>query len=139
MASKPCKNLAFHVKTSRACHSNVGMRGAWNLCTAARKGRQPKATTMKTYWVYMMQSANNRALYIGVTNNLDRRVREHKEGSGSVFTAKYKCHKLVYYEEFGLIDQAILREKKLKKLSRANKEKLINAMNPQRIDLLEQQ
>ena len=87
----------------------------------------------------MMQSANGKALYTGVTNDLVRRVCEHKEGSGSVFTAKYKCHKLVYYEEFGLIDQAILREKKLKKLSRANKEKLINAMNPQRIDLLEQQ
>ena len=86
-----------------------------------------------------MQSANGKALYTGVTNDLVRRVCEHKEGSGSVVTAKYKCHKLVYYEEFGLIDQAILREKKLKKLSRANKEKLINAMNPQRIDLLEQQ
>ena len=94
---------------------------------------------MNTYWVYMMQSANGKALYTGVTNDLVRRVCEHKEGGGSVFTARYKCHKLVYYEEFGLIDQAILREKKLKKLSRANKEKLINAMNPQRIDLLEQQ
>ena len=85
-----------------------------------------------------MQSANNRALYIGVTNNLDRRVREHKEGSGSVFTAKYKCHKLVYYEEFGLIDQAILREKEIKNMTRADKEKLIDAINPQRIDLFNQ-
>jgi putative endonuclease len=93
---------------------------------------------MKTYWVYMMQSENGRALYTGVTNDLDRRVREHKEGSGSVFTAKYKCHKLVYYEDFGLIDQAIEREKKIKKLSRANKEKLIDKMNPNRIDLFEQ-
>jgi putative endonuclease len=93
---------------------------------------------MKTNWVYMMQSENGRALYTGVTNDLDRRVREHKEGSGSVFTAKYKCHKLVYYEDFGLIDQAIEREKKIKKLSRANKEKLIDKMNPNRIDLFEQ-
>ena len=93
---------------------------------------------MKTYWVYMMQSENGRALYTGVTNDLDRRVREHKEGSGSVFTAKYKCHKLVYFEEFGLIDQAIVREKKVKKLSRANKEKLIDKMNPDRMDLFEQ-
>ena len=73
---------------------------------------------MKTYWVYMMQNANGRALYTGVTNNLDRRVREHKEGSGSAFTSKYKCHKLVYYENFGLIDQAIEREKMIKSLSR---------------------
>ncbi len=85
-----------------------------------------------------MQSANGRALYTGVTNDLDRRVREHKEGDGSVFTAKYKCHKLVYFEEFGLIEQAIVREKKIKKLSRANKEKLIDKLNPERIDLFEQ-
>ena len=95
-------------------------------------------SNMKKYWVYMMQSANGRALYTGVTNNLDRRVREHKEGSGSAFTAKYKCHKLVYFEEFGLIDQAIEREKKIKKLSRANKEKLIDKLNPERIDLFDQ-
>ena len=95
-------------------------------------------SNMKRYWVYMMQSANGRALYTGVTNNLDRRVREHKEGSGSAFTAKYKCHKLVYFEEFGLIDQAIEREKKIKKLSRANKEKLIDKLNPERIDLFDQ-
>ncbi len=86
----------------------------------------------------MMQSANGRALYTGVTDNLDRRVREHKEGKGSVFTAKYNCHKLVYFEEFGLIEQAIVREKVVKKLSRANKEKLIDSMNPERLDLFEQ-
>ena len=93
---------------------------------------------MKTYWVYIMQSANGQALYTGVTNNLDRRVKEHKEGRGSLFTAKYKCHKLVYYEDFGLIDQAIVREKVLKKLSRAEKERLIDRVNPERKDLFEQ-
>ena len=92
---------------------------------------------MKKYWVYMMASANGRALYTGVTNNLIRRVCEHKAGKGSAFTAKYKCHSLVYYEEFGLIDQAIVREKVIKKLSRANKEKLIKTMNPERKDLFE--
>ena len=93
---------------------------------------------MKTYWVYMMQSANGHALYTGVTNNLDRRVREHKEGSGSAFTARYKCHKLVCYEDFGLIDQAIEREKFIKSLSRVEKERLIDTMNPERKDLFEQ-
>ena len=120
------------VKSSRACHSNVGMCGRGNLCAAVKR------RDMKTYWVYMMQSANGRALYTGVTNNLDRRVREHKEGSGSAFTAKYKCHKLVYYEDFGLIDQAIVREKEIKKLSRAEKERLIDTINPERKDLFEQ-
>lgn len=93
---------------------------------------------MKTYWVYMMQSANGRALYTGVTNDLDRRVREHKEGSGSAFTARYKCHRLVYYEEFGLIDQAIVREKEIKNMTRASKEELIDTINPERKDLFEQ-
>ncbi len=92
---------------------------------------------MKTYWVYMMQSANGRALYTGVTNNLDKRVREHKEGVGGGFTSKYKCHKLVYYEDFGLIDQAIAREKEIKSLSRAEKERLIDTINPERNDLFE--
>ena len=92
---------------------------------------------MKTYWVYMMQSANGRALYTGVTNNLDKRVREHKEGVGGSFTSKYKCHKLVYYEDFGLIDQAIVREKEIKSLSRAEKERLIDTLNPERKDLFE--
>ena len=93
---------------------------------------------MNSYWVYMMQSANGRALYTGVTNDLIRRVGEHKEGRGSLFTAKYKCHKLVYFEEFGLIDQAIVREKEIKSLSRFDKEKLIDRINPERKDLLEQ-
>ena len=66
-----------------------------------------------------------------------RRVREHKEGSGSVFTAKYKCHKLVYYEDFGMIDQAIVREKEIKSMSRAEKERLIDILNPERKDLFE--
>ena len=77
-------------------------------------------------------------MYTGVTNNLDRRVREHKDGSGSVFTSKYKCHKLVYYEDFGLIDQAIVREKEIKSFSRAEKERLIDRINPERKDLFEQ-
>ncbi len=84
-----------------------------------------------------MQSANGRALYTGVTNNLDRRVREHKDGCGSAFTARYKCHKLVYYEDFGLIDQAIVREKEIKNMTRASKEELIDTINPERKDLFE--
>ena len=90
---------------------------------------------MNKYWVYMMQSNNGRSLYTGVTNDLTRRVCEHKEGRGSLFTAKYKCHKLVYFEEFGIVEQALEREKYIKKLSRANKEKLIDKMNPDRVDL----
>ena len=86
----------------------------------------------------MMQSTNGKALYTGVTNNLIRRVGEHKEGKGSLFTAKYKCHKLVYYEEFGLIEQAIVREKEIKNMTRVAKEELIDTINPGRKDLFEQ-
>jgi putative endonuclease len=93
---------------------------------------------MSKYWVYMMQSANGRALYTGVTNDIVRRVGEHKEGRGSVFTARYKCHKLVYFEEFGLIEQAIVREKEIKNMTRAGKEELIDTINPDRRDLFEQ-
>ena len=113
----------------------AGKRGGEGIY---RRRLEEATTNMKTYWVYMMQSANGRALYTGVTNDLVRRVGEHKEGRGSLFTAKYKCHKLVYYEDFGLIDQAIVREKEIKSLSRFDKEKLIDKINPERKDLFEQ-
>lgn len=125
---KPEKKLLLVIH-SLLCHS-VGRKGIYR--------RRYARNNMKTYWVYMMQSANGRALYTGVTNDLIRRVGEHKEGRGSLFTAKYKCHKLVYFEEFGLIDRAIVREKQIKSLSRFDKEKLIDSINPERIDLFEQ-
>jgi len=61
-----------------------------------------------TYYVYMMSSNSNKALYIGVTNDLVRRVIEHKNGISGGFTLKYSCHKLVYYESFSDIEQAIV-------------------------------
>ncbi len=82
-----------------------------------------------TYYTYIMSSSNNSTLYIGVTNDLVRRVAEHKSGSGSVFTAKYHCHKLVYY------DQAIAREKQLKGWKRERKDALIDSVNKERQDL----
>ena len=75
-------------------------------------------------------------MYIGVTDDLERRVAEHKSGSGSVFTAKYHCHKLVYYEYFSDIKQAIAREKQLKGWKRERKDALIETINKQHIDLL---
>ena len=86
----------------------------------------------------MMASANNSALYIGVTNNLARRVVEHKCNEGGTFTGKYKCHKLVYYEVFQDIIQAIAREKQLKNWHREWKNKLISEMNPEWKDLSEE-
>ena len=72
----------------------------------------------------------NTTLYIGVTNSLDNRIYDHKAGKGSYFTNKYKLTKLIYYEEFEYIYDAITREKELKGWSRKKKEALIKTMNP---------
>ena len=82
-----------------------------------------------------MSSSNNSALYIGVTDDLERRVSEHKAGCGSAFTSKYHCHKLVYYETFSDIEQAIAREKQLKGWKRERKDALIDSVNKDRKDL----
>jgi len=74
-------------------------------------------------------------LYIGVTNNLERRVLEHKNKLNDGFTKKYGCTRLLYYERFDFIDEAIRREKQLKKWRREKKENLISDMNPEWIDL----
>lgn len=74
-------------------------------------------------------------LYIGVTNNLQRRVSEHKDKLNDGFTKKYGCTRLLYCEHFDFIDEAIKREKQLKKWRREKKEDLIASMNPQWIDL----
>ena len=87
------------------------------------------------YWVYIMGSENGRVVYIGITNDLDRRVREHKAGEIEGFTKRYRCHKLLYFEVFGEVRDAISREKQLKGWVRAKKEALIASMNPDRRDL----
>lgn len=74
-------------------------------------------------------------LYLGVTNDLERRVYEHKSDLIEGFSKKYQCHKLVYFEEYGDIDQAIEREKQLKNWHRKWKVDLIKTINPQLKDL----
>lgn len=86
------------------------------------------------YYVYFMASESG-TLYIGVTNDLMRRVTEHKSGEVEGFTKKYGCVKLVYYEHFPDIRAAIEREKQLKKWRREKKEWLIRSMNPGWVDL----
>ncbi len=79
----------------------------------------------KLYFVYILASQRNGTLYIGVTNDLMRRVWEHRQGIGSKFTKKYGVTQLVYFEEFGDIHLAIARETQLKKYKRAWKLNLI--------------
>lgn len=81
-------------------------------------------------YIYIMSKKNRTVLYIGVTSNLANRVYEHKNGKGSVFTSLNKCLDLVYYEGFNAIEEAIAREKRLKKWKREWKNNLIKEMNP---------
>ena len=80
------------------------------------------------FYVYIMASISG-IIYIGVTNDLVKRVWEHKNDIKEGFTKKYKCHKLVYYEEYQYINYAIAREKQLKRWTRKKKEFLINRNN----------
>jgi len=73
------------------------------------------------YYVYILTNKSNRVLYVGVTSDLQNRVSEHKLKIHKGFTAKYECNKLVYYEEYQWIQDAIAREKQLKAGSRQNK------------------
>ncbi len=82
-----------------------------------------------------MTNKANKVLYIGVTNNLVRRIYEHKNHLVSSFSSKYNIHKLVYYEIFNDINEALKREKQLKGGSRRKKILLIEQMNPQYKDL----
>jgi len=90
---------------------------------------------MKQYYVYILASKKNGTLYIGITNNLVRRVYEHKEGLVEGFTKKYNVKNLVYYEIHNSVYEAIKREKALKKWLRKWKIELIEKMNPTWKDL----
>ena len=83
------------------------------------------------FYVYIITNKNKTVLYTGVTNNIKRRLQEHKEKiNPNSFTAKYNVCYLLYYEHFGWIQQAIAREKEIKNLTRAKKEALIKTSNP---------
>jgi putative endonuclease len=84
----------------------------------------------KDYYVYILASKRNGTLYIGVTNDIIRRIQEHKEGLIDGFTKKYKVHILVYYETYADISDAIYREKQLKVWKRKYKLDLIEKSNP---------
>jgi len=85
---------------------------------------------MHLYYLYILCSNNNNAIYVGVTNDLVRRVFEHKKKMNNGFTSKYNINKLVYYEVFDFIDLAIKREKQIKNYPRKRKNELINSFNP---------
>jgi putative endonuclease len=90
---------------------------------------------MKSYYVYILASKRDGTLYIGVTNDLIKRVYEHKNNVYKGFTKKYTIHILVHYESFSDIEAAIQREKQLKKWNRKWKLELIEEDNPEWRDL----
>ena len=87
------------------------------------------------FYVYILTNFKNNVLYIGVTNDITRRLSEHKLDIVEGFTKKYQCKKLVYYENFSDINQSIAREKYLKGKNRNFKIDLINSVNPNWKDL----
>jgi putative endonuclease len=91
-----------------------------------------------SYFVYILASRRNGTLYVGVTNDLVRRIGEHKSKLVPGFTRKYRVDKLVYFEEYASVLEARARERALKRWDRAWKLALIEAMNPQWRDLSEE-
>ena len=92
----------------------------------------------RKYCVYIMTNIHNTVLYTGVTNDLQRRVLEHKSGTGSKFTGKYNVSKLVYFECGDDVNTAIFREKQIKAGSRKKKIDLVNSMNSEWKDLYDE-
>ena len=87
------------------------------------------------FWVYIVTNEHDSVLYVGMTNDLARRITEHRAGEIPRFAADHRCRKLVYYEHCTNVLDAIAREKQLKKWSRAKKVKLIATMKPRWNDL----
>ena len=90
---------------------------------------------MKNYYVYLITNWNNKVMYVGVTNNLERRMYEHKNKLINGFTKKYNINKLVYFEQTSDVNAAISREKEIKKWRREKKDNLVLSSNPEWNDL----
>ena len=92
-------------------------------------------TRIGSYSVYILSNFARTVFYIGITNNIETRVWQHKNNEGGVFTSKYKCHYLMYFEEYADVNNAITREKQLKNWLRKWKIELIRKDNPDLVDL----
>jgi putative endonuclease len=134
-------SLPVFVRHSSSCLREalplLSLRGA-----LLRKGDEAISCIMswvtKQYYVYIITNVTNTVLYVGITNDLTRRIYEHKEKLVSGFTKNYNTVKLVYYEVFEDIENAILREKQIKAGSRQKKVQLINSVNEEWRDLYDE-
>jgi putative endonuclease len=86
---------------------------------------------MKTYYLYILTNSSRTTLYIGITNDLIKRITQHNDENPSTFPSQYKLHHLIYFEEYQDVTAAIDREKQLKKWNRKKKEALIATKNPE--------
>lgn len=130
---------------NRADHTGTGSVGPPHLCHCEERTDAASALATKQspghplmnrqYYVYLMTNARNSVIYTGVTNDLNRRVYEHKSGLAGGFTVRYNVTKLVYYEVFQNIEDAILREKQIKAGSRERKVRLVDSTNERWRDL----
>ena len=93
--------------------------------------------SMNNYYVYILTNWNDRVMYVGVTNNIERRLYEHKNKMVEGFTSKYNVHKLVYLEITNDIKDAVKREKQIKGWKREKKNELVEGTNPEWKDLSE--
>ncbi|MFH0992227.1 MAG: GIY-YIG nuclease family protein [bacterium] len=87
----------------------------------------------------MVSNYTSTTLYCGSTVDLDSRIRQHRSGEGSKFSAKYNCKYLLYYEEYDTLEEALLREKRVKRWNREWKMRLIKSINPDLEDLWEKE
>jgi putative endonuclease len=92
---------------------------------------------MYTYYVYILTNVMRNVVYVGVTNNLENRVVEHRTGRGGAFTRQYRVNTLVYAEEYQQDEEAIAREKEIKGWRRSKKDALVETLNPTWADLLD--
>lgn len=117
--------------TKESCH----FEGAERLRNLYFNDRRNLKSIMKSYYVYILTNWNNKVMYVGITNNLIRRIYEHKNKLVKGFTEKYNVSKLVYFEETRDVIAAISREKEIKKRRREKKDQLVNRVNPTWKDL----
>ena len=90
---------------------------------------------MKTFWVYILTNQTRSVLYVGMTNSLEVRLYQHRNGETKSFTKRYHLNRLVYYEQFDSAGDAISREKQIKGWIRKRKDELVHTMNPKWNDL----
>ncbi len=122
---------------SLSCHTELSQESEVSQCNTISLTQNQIICSKYPAFVYIITNKTHTTLYIGVTSNLQKRIYEHKNHLTKGFSDKYNCEKLVYFESFDNIEQAIEKEKYLKGKKRNFKENLINSINPQWLDLYE--